>query len=49
MIIVEYTHAEQRVVILIFNVSVLKVERVMSHRNVIYLIRVDIIQKRFQY
>jgi len=45
----EYTHIEHRVMLLILNVSALIVERLMTHRNEIYLIRFDIFRKRFHY
>jgi hypothetical protein len=43
-IITEYTNAEHRVMLFILNISALIVERVMTQRNAIYLIRFDVIQ-----
>jgi len=41
----EYTNAEHCVMLFILNIRALIVERVMTHGNAIYLIRVDAFQR----
>jgi hypothetical protein len=45
--IMEYTHVEQRAMLLTLYVRAITAERVLTQGNLVYLIPVDEIQKRF--